>query len=59
MVAFDVVRCSADNFKIAHDCILCFFVIQESNFVCVCQLTVYALNRFENMPEVIGDAKSV
>lgn len=56
MVGFDVVRCFANDFKIAHDRILRLLVVQECRFVCIREVTIDAVNRFKNMLKVIRDA---
>ena len=49
MVEFDVVRCFADDFKIAYHRILRFLVFQKGDFARVFKVAVNALYRFEDV----------
>ena len=54
VIALDVVCRFPDDFKIANYGILRFLVVQKGDFVCVGQIAVDALYRFDNMSKVSG-----
>src|SRR3989338_1541112 len=59
VVALDVARCLANDFKVPYHRVLSFAVLQECNFVHAIDVMLDALNRFENMAKVFRQAERI
>jgi len=59
VATLNVARCLANNLEVSDHGILSFFIVKKFNFRHVFNIAVNPLNRFDDMPEVIGNSQDV